>query len=82
MTDEAILAIIKERDKFRDATLACHAYFMECARRWHNNEGRVSETLEGGAIVVGKDLDTIADTAARMCFTALGIEFPREGADD
>lgn len=54
-----------------DACMATHLYLKECARRWHEDSGRVSRTVEGGAILVGESLDVLADRAARLTWAAL-----------
>lgn len=66
-----ISQIERELSRERVAVDACNAYWMACAAAWARNNGRVGVATTGGAVVVGDDLDTLADEAARLVAHAI-----------
>jgi hypothetical protein len=50
-------------NKLHDAVAASHEYHLACARQWAANDGRILEG-QAGAVVVGADLDRLAEVAA------------------
>lgn len=53
------------------AVMACHGYFRLIAKKWKDNDGKISMTVEGGVIVVDDDVDDLADKAGRLLIQAV-----------
>lgn len=67
---EKIAPLIAAAPELLKACKAFNAYWQECARIWHANEGRVAET-KNGAIVTGGNLDELAEHAAYLVMEAI-----------
>jgi len=81
--EERIATLERELQREREAVDACHEYWKQCALAWHRNEGRVGEATTGGAVVVGDNLDVLADRASALVIrcveSRLSAERPANG---
>ena len=75
---EANACLIAAAPALLEACKAFDAYWRECARMWHENDGRVAET-RNGAIVVGGNLDELGERASVLVIRAIA---KAEGNDD
>ena len=60
------------------ALKACDIYWKACAKVWNGGDGRIGETTMGGAVVVGDNLDSLADKAALAVRAALANAQPAD----
>lgn len=70
-----VSAIVSHRVAIHDELVAalktCDDYWNACVRVWEDGDGRVGRATTGGAVVVGHNLDVLAEEAAIAIKAAL-----------